>query len=157
MVFNSVSFLIFFVLILGLYQLPISWTWRKVILVFSSYYFYAAFNIAFLPILMFTTVLDWFTTTRMGRCRSQAARRGYLLLSLCSSLGLLSFFKYGNFLQQNAVQLLGSLGIQYQPFLWHLVLPPASRFTPSSRSPTRSTFIAGRTLPRSRSWISRSS
>ncbi|HTI28797.1 MAG TPA: MBOAT family protein, partial [Methylomirabilota bacterium] len=128
MVFNSVSFLIFFVVILGLYQLPISWTWRKVILVVSSYYFYAAFNIAFLPILMFTTVLDWFTTTRMQRCESRAGRRVYLLISLCTSLSLLSFFKYGNFLQQNAVTLLASLGIHYQPMLWHLVLPAGISF-----------------------------
>ena len=128
MVFNSVSFLIFFVLILGLYQLPVSWTWKKVILLVSSYYFYAAFNIAFLPILIFTTVLDWFTTTRMGRSRSPGARRAYLLLSLCSSLGLLSFFKYGNFLQQNAVQFLASVGIEYHPLMWNLVLPAGISF-----------------------------
>ena len=128
MVFNSVSFLIFFVVILGLYQLPISWTWRKAILLVSSYYFYAAFNIAFLPVLMFTTLLDWFTTTRMQRCRTPLARRGYVLLSLCSSLGLLSFFKYGNFLQQNAVHLLASFGIDYQPLTWNLVLPAGISF-----------------------------
>jgi alginate O-acetyltransferase complex protein AlgI len=77
---------------------------------------------------MFTTVLDWFTTTRMQRCESRAGRRVYLLISLCTSLSLLSFFKYGNFLQQNAVALLASLGIHYQPMLWHLVLPAGISF-----------------------------
>lgn len=128
MVFNSISFYIFFALILGLYQLPFTWTWKKVILMVASYYFYAAFNIAFLPILMFTTLLDWFTTTRMQRCRTKTGRRTYLLISLCSSLGLLSFFKYGNFLQQNATNVLASMGIDYQPMVWDIVLPAGISF-----------------------------
>jgi len=128
MVFNSVSFLIFFVLVLGLYQLALPWAARKALLLVASYYFYAAFNIAFTPILLFTTVVDWIATNRMARLDHPRARLPWLLLSLASNLGLLGFFKYGNFLQENAIRLLASAGVGYQPALWNIVLPAGISF-----------------------------
>jgi D-alanyl-lipoteichoic acid acyltransferase DltB (MBOAT superfamily) len=128
MVFNSVTFLIFFAVMLLVYRLTPTWLWRKRLLLGASYYFYSAFNIAFVPVLLFTTVVDWLLTRRMVATPSQGRRRAFLILSLLSNLGLLGFFKYGDFLQHNAAALLDLVGISYQPLAWSIVLPAGISF-----------------------------
>ncbi|MGH8045777.1 MAG: MBOAT family O-acyltransferase [Chthoniobacterales bacterium] len=152
MVFNSFSFLVFLVLILGLYQVPFAWHRRKGLLLVASYYFYAAFSIAFLPVLLFTTVVDWIATSQMAHCETKSARRGWLVLSLASNLGLLGFFKYGNFLQENLVRLLGSMGVEYHPAVWHLVLPAGISFY-TFQSLSYTIDIYRRTCPPARSFL----
>jgi hypothetical protein len=42
MVFNSLTFLVFFLVVLSLHHLPLPWRVRKVNLLLASYLFYAA-------------------------------------------------------------------------------------------------------------------
>jgi alginate O-acetyltransferase complex protein AlgI len=42
MVFNSLGFVAFFAIVLGVNALPLPWTWRKVNLLIASYVFYSA-------------------------------------------------------------------------------------------------------------------
>jgi alginate O-acetyltransferase complex protein AlgI len=128
MVFNSLTFLLFFAVVLGVNRLPLPWTGQKLFLLVASYVFYAAWNPPFVILLWITTVVDWFAARQMPRARSHAARRGLLMLSLVTNFGLLGFFKYGGFLLESCVRVLAVLGIAYRPAGPDIILPAGISF-----------------------------
>ena len=124
MVFNSLTFGVFFLGVLGLYYLvPMSWRGRKIMLLVASYLFYAAWNPPFVLLLMGSTVIDWWVAARMAATDNIARRRALLVISLVFNLGVLGFFKYGGFFLNNVEHLVALIGIHYQPPAWNIVLP----------------------------------
>jgi D-alanyl-lipoteichoic acid acyltransferase DltB (MBOAT superfamily) len=123
MVFNSITFLVFFAVVLGVYALPIPWRVKKLHLLLSSYLFYAAWNPPFVVLIWVSTLVDWLVAARMPRATSPFRRKVLLLASLGTNLGLLGFFKYGNFLLENFVTIAASLGVDYQPPRLDIFLP----------------------------------
>jgi alginate O-acetyltransferase complex protein AlgI len=128
MVFNSLSFLVFLVICLGLHHLPLTWRARKVNLLVASSLFYAAWNPLFLPLLWYAITLDWFLARALAAARTQARRKALLLVSLTSNLGLLAFFKYGPFLADNTNALFQTLGVPLHVPRMDVVLPVAISF-----------------------------
>ena len=123
MLFNSLTFLVFFVIIFGLHRLIPGWSGKKLLLLVASYLFYAAWNPPYVGILLFSTTLDWWLARLIWKSNIQRNRRLLLILSLVSNLSLLGFFKYGGFLLDNTRLLLGTLGIVYHPPALGVVLP----------------------------------
>lgn len=115
MVFNSLSFLVFFGVVLLFHNLVSSWEARKKGLLFFSYLFYAAWNPPFVILLWISTVVDWVAGKRIVAATSQFHKRLFLTASLVANLGLLGFFKYGNFLLDNFIYLLGLFNIDFNP------------------------------------------
>ena len=128
MVFNSLTFLVFFAAVLGVYRLPIPWRVKKVHLLISSYLFYAAWNPPFVVLIWLSTLVDWFVAGRLPQAESPLHRKALLLASLATNLGLLGFFKFGNFLLENFVALAASMGISYRPLQLDIVLPVGISF-----------------------------
>lgn len=128
MVFNSLTFLLFFALVLAVHNLRLSWRVRKLNLLLASYLFYAAWNPPFVLLLWVSTLVDWLAAAGMGRATSRAGRRAWLVLSLATNLGLLGFFKYGRFAVENFAALLSTLGIAYQPAAPDFILPVGISF-----------------------------
>jgi alginate O-acetyltransferase complex protein AlgI len=127
-VFNSLTFVAFFAIVLALHSLRLPWTFRKVNLLLASYVFYAAWNPPFILLLWISTVVDWYAAQGLVRARGKASRRAWMLLSVVVNLGMLLYFKYGGFLLQNFTTLMGSLGIDYQPPKFDIVLPVGISF-----------------------------
>lgn len=123
MIFNSLTFVVFFVVVLGMYYLPISWRAKKLNLLVASYIFYGAWNPPFLLLLWITTIIDWFAAKGMDAFPGMRARRAFLVLSLVANLGLLGFFKYGDFLSASFGAALGALGVGYRPPRLDIILP----------------------------------
>jgi alginate O-acetyltransferase complex protein AlgI len=115
MLFNSLTFVVFFAVVLVLHHLPIGWGWKKLNLLLASYLFYAAWNPPFVLLLWLSTLVDYVAAARLTRTERLWARRGWLLLSMATNLGMLGFFKYGGFLLDNFVALAGAYGYAYQP------------------------------------------
>ncbi len=128
MVFNSLTFLIFILIVLILHHLPLRWTTKKFNLLIASYLFYAAWNPPFVILLWISTIVDWFAAKRLGRTENIAARRGLLLVSLGVNLGLLGFFKYANFVLDNFILFMDTLGVAYRPPPLDIVLPVGISF-----------------------------
>jgi alginate O-acetyltransferase complex protein AlgI len=123
MTFNSFTFIIFFAVVLSIYYLPLSWRTHKIILLIASYFFYGAWNPPFVLLLWLTTFMDWLCALWIERAATQTARRLILLLSLVSNLGMLSFFKYGNFFLENFMAAAHLLGVNYRPAAPSIILP----------------------------------
>jgi len=123
MAFNSLTFLVFFALVLLVYQLPIGWTARKFLLLAASYGIYAAWNAPFVVLLMLAAGVDFVFAGLLGRIERRALRKIILACSLTFNLGLLGYFKYSNFLLESFVAGLGGLGIAYRPARLSIIVP----------------------------------
>lgn len=123
MLFNSLTFVVFFALVLGAYWTLRSWEARKNLLLVASYVFYGTWNPPFALLLFATTALDWWLGARIAASTTPGRRKAWLVASLASNLSMLGFFKYGNFLLENFTWLLAQGGIAYQPPKLDLFLP----------------------------------
>ena len=128
MVFNSLTFVVFFALVLGIHSLPLPWTTRKFNLLIASYIFYSAWNPPFVMLLWISTVVDWYAAQGLVKARREAARHAWMLLSVVANLGMLAYFKYGQFFVDNFSALMASLGVAWQPAHYDIVLPVGISF-----------------------------
>ena len=128
MLFNSLTFVVFFALVLALHQAPLSWRTKKINLLLASYLFYAAWNPLFTLLLWLSTAVDWWVAKWLYREQRLGRRRGLLAISVLVNLGLLGYFKYGGFLLENFQALAAALGFSYQPAQWSIVLPVGISF-----------------------------
>ena len=69
MVFNSLTFVVFFAIVLALHAMPLSWTTKKVNLLIASYLFYAAWNPPFIILLWVSTVVDWYAAQALVKAQ----------------------------------------------------------------------------------------
>jgi len=125
MLFNSFSFLFFFVLVLAVHLLPLPWWLRKCNLLLASYAFYMAWNPPFVGLLIVSTLIDWFAAKGMGRSEKPLTRKLLLVVSLLTNLGILGFFKYAETLLAYFTDVMQWMGLNYQPPQqdWDIVLP----------------------------------
>lgn len=128
MLFNSITFMLFFVVVLGLHSLPLPWKFKKFNLLIASYIFYGAWSPPFVLLLMGTTLLDWLIARWMGQTEAPTRRRWLLLFSLLSNFGILGYFKYGGFLLENFTTAVNAVGIPYAPAAPNIVLPVGISF-----------------------------
>lgn len=124
MLFNSLTFILFFAVVFSLHALlrraPNA---RKNLLLIASYIFYAAWNPPYVLILIFSTTLDWWLARKIWLSTSDAKRKRLLVVSIAANLSLLAFFKYGAFLLANFQLALSAVGITYSPPLFDVILP----------------------------------
>ena len=129
MLFNSLSFIVFLVIVLALYYSKLfNWTGKKRMLLFASYVFYGLWNPPLVILLWISTGVDWITGKKLSTEENQKKRKLWLLLSMCVNLGFLGFFKYGNFLLENFTHLMNSIGVEYQAQPMDIILPMGISF-----------------------------
>jgi alginate O-acetyltransferase complex protein AlgI len=128
MLFNSLTFVVFFAVVISLYWCLGPWNARKNLLLVASYVFYGAWNPPFAALLFSTTAMDFWLGARIAKAQRGHARRVWMTASVCMNLSMLGFFKYGNFLLQNFQWLLARIGIIYQPPHLDILLPVGISF-----------------------------
>src|ERR1041384_8068054 len=128
MLFNSLTFVVFFVVVVAAYWSIRPWNARKNLLVIASYIFYGAWNPPFAALLFSTTAMDFWLGRQMSRAKGRRSRRAWLVASVCMNLSMLGFFKYGNFLLENFQWLLARVGIIYHPPHLDILLPVGISF-----------------------------
>jgi len=107
MVFTSLAFLKFFLVVLfALYVLPTR-TLKQLAILVASCYFYAYWNPIYLLLLATPSLIDYFCSICIEDSSDPRVRKGWLLVSLVTNLGLLGYFKYTNFFAENISELLG--------------------------------------------------
>jgi alginate O-acetyltransferase complex protein AlgI len=121
MLFNSLSFLIFFpVVTVAYFLLPHRYRW--LLLLVASCIFYMVFIPAYILILAFLIVIDYFACIWIEQSQGRR-RKTFLLLSILSVCLALFAFKYFNFINGNLHALAGFLGWNYPIGLLRLILP----------------------------------
>jgi len=128
MVFNSYTFIVFFIIMLILHNLPFTWKTKKINLLLASYVFYAAWNPPFILLLWLSTVVDFFVGRALYTQQNIHKKRALLVVSLIGNLGMLCFFKYGTFLLNNFVTVVNAIGWDFHPAKPNIILPAGISF-----------------------------
>ena len=109
MLFNSLSFLLFFPVVTILYfLLPHKTRWF--LLLSASCFFYMFFKPVYILILFFTIVIDYFAGILIEKEIEPHKRKKYLIASLIANIGVLAIFKYYNFINSNIDGLVNYFG-----------------------------------------------
>ncbi len=123
MQFDSITFLLFFLLVLAGYNVLRDWGTRKWFLLVASYLFYSAWNPPFLLLLLGSTTLDWLIARRIDQAEDPTRRKAWVVATLLINLGVLGYFKYSHFVLDNFASALASVGIAYVPPAFDIILP----------------------------------
>lgn len=130
MLFNSLEFVLFFPIVVGLYfVIPKRYRW--LFLLGSSYYFYMAWNPKYILLILLSTVVDYVAANGMAKMTTINGKKKFLYLSLIVNLGLLIGFKYLGFIDENLRFLFELVGLGYPnppPFIDKIVLPVGISF-----------------------------
>src|SRR3954465_8484883 len=99
MIFNSIGFGVFFPIVFVLYWFVAnrSLKLQNGLLLVSSYFFYACWDWRFLFLLLFSTLLDFFSGLKMSSTKSLREKKTWFWLSILVNLGFLGIFKCYNF------------------------------------------------------------
>ncbi len=111
MLFNSIQFLIFFIVVTLAY-FSLSWRGRWMLLLAASCYFYMVFKPVFILILFFTIVIDYYAGIWIGRAQDKKQKKLLLIISLISNIGILAFFKYYDFLGDSFNAIFNGVGLR---------------------------------------------
>src|SRR5579862_3369184 len=128
MLFNSYTFIVFFIIVLILHNLPFSWKTKKINLLFASYIFYAAWNPPFILLLWLSTIVDFFVGKALYTQENKNKKKLLLVISLIGNLGMLCFFKYGGFILENFTHIVNAFGFNYHPAKPNIILPAGISF-----------------------------
>lgn len=123
MLFNSLQFFYFFIIVSGFYFiLPHRFRW--ILLLIASCYFYMYFIPVYIIILFFTILIDYGVGIWLEKTKEQQKKKNILLLSIVANIGILAFFKYYNFFIDNINILFSTAGLNINPIKhWEIILP----------------------------------
>jgi D-alanyl-lipoteichoic acid acyltransferase DltB (MBOAT superfamily) len=136
MIFNSLSFLIFFLIVLAGYWTMQAFRWRlrgqNTLLLVASYIFYGSWDWIFLGLILFSTLWNYFFSLWIDHTKNEQLRRRQLIVTLIGNFVLLGFFKYFNFFSDQLFLLLKAIGIAHensnQFIISNLILPVGISF-----------------------------
>ncbi len=130
MFFNSINFAIFLPIVYALYWLlsKKGLGIQNVLLLVSSYFFYACWDWRFLFLLVFSTLLDYITGIKIETSKNQKHKIFWFWLSISVNLGFLGVFKYYNFFANSFADFSSQFGFHVSPFTLKLILPVGISF-----------------------------
>ena len=123
MYFNSLDFLIFFVIFTILYWSVKSIFYKQVLIIFGSYLFYAFWNIYFLSIIIFSTLFNYYISLIITDNKYRNYRIVLFTVSITFNLSLLFIFKYYNFFTESLLALFNKSGEDYYYSSINIILP----------------------------------
>lgn len=130
MLFNSINFAIFLPIVFMLYWFIANKNlkFQNILLLVSSYFFYACWDWRFLFLLIFSTMLDYFTGIKMSEAENQRTKKKWFWLSISINLGFLGVFKYYNFFALSFAHAISNFGLHVNPWTLKVILPVGISF-----------------------------
>ncbi len=127
MLFNSYIFIFAFLpVVFGVYHVLLKYhnvLYAKMFLVLASLFFYSWWNIAYLPILVFSLVFNFYIGELLQRDSIAGRKKTALLIGVFINIALLGYYKYADFFIDNVNYVAGS-----EIENLHLLLPLAISF-----------------------------
>lgn len=127
MLFNSFIFWVFFAVVIAIYW-RLKHRGQNILLLVASYTFYGYWDWRFLSLIAFSTIVDFIVAQRVESSATPKLKRRWLLLSICTNLGLLGFFKYFGFFVNEFVELMHVFGVDASVTTLKIILPVGISF-----------------------------
>ncbi len=120
--FVSVEFLVFFPVVMLLFNfLPSKYRWC--VLLISSYFFYFYWNPWTILLLLTTTLVSYVSAISIEKAKSKKEEKFWLVLTLIVSLGFLVVFKYLSFFLNSFIDLANLFGVEKESYVLNIFLP----------------------------------
>ncbi len=121
MLFNSLTYLIFLLIVVILYWL-LPLRSRLYLIFFSSLVFYGFWRIEFIALLLLSTFVDWFVSIKIYKS-AQKNKSKLLILGVSFNIALLFYFKYLIFFTSNLIGFANFFGLHIDQFVTNIILP----------------------------------
>jgi D-alanyl-lipoteichoic acid acyltransferase DltB (MBOAT superfamily) len=126
--FNSLTFVVFYLAVFALYWLLRARGPQNVLLLVASWIFYGAWSWKFLLLLIASSVIDYFCGMLIEGAANPRRKRLWLILSVSGNLLFLATFKYLGFFVTEFAALLERLGFAASTPVLEIVLPVGISF-----------------------------
>ena len=128
MLFNSWQFGIFLPIVFALYwSVPQRFRWAMILA--SSYWFYMSWNVKYIALILFTTLISYMAAIFLERFNdNKPVKKFILVFTLISCLGVLFVFKYFNFFAGAFADFLNMFALHLHPVTLKLLLPVGISF-----------------------------
>ncbi len=104
MVFPTLSFLVFYVVVWPLSWAAVALRWHRVhklVIILASYVFYSSWNTKIMVVLLASVLLNWLAGRLIDFHRGRLAARWILSVACAVNIRVLAFFNYVNFFPCN--------------------------------------------------------
>jgi alginate O-acetyltransferase complex protein AlgI len=129
MIFNTPMFFWFFMIFFVFYGFVfLKQTPRVYLIVVGSLVFYGAWNYAFIPLLVFSGIADYFIAQKIDQLPEKRDKKRWLMVSLAINLGILGLFKYADFVLVSVADFITLFGYQASLPTLSWVLPVGISF-----------------------------
>ncbi|MEI8112506.1 MAG: MBOAT family O-acyltransferase [Bacteroidia bacterium] len=125
MLFNSITYFFFFVIVFSLYWslLRKDFKWQNLFLFAASYCFYGWWDVRFLILIFISSSVDFFLGRAIFHQTERRKKLHLLRLAMFINLGMLGFFKYYNFFVDSFANLTVHFGFEPNLRVLHIILP----------------------------------
>ena len=125
MIFNSLTFLLFFVAVFLIYWFPLKNTTRgqNIFLLLASYFFYGYADWKMLPLLIVATLIFYYLGKAIAGAKTE--KHGYWLtfVGVALGVGTLLYFKYFNFFVESFASLFNAVGLHANLHTFNIIMP----------------------------------
>lgn len=129
MLFPTIEFAIFFILIFSLNWSTIKFPLvRKIILVIASYFFYGYWDWRFMTLLFLCSFSNYFFGIFIGLFQQKNYKKIILVISVCVNLLILGFFKYYGFFISSFNNIMIQFGLNFHLPILNIILPVGISF-----------------------------
>ena len=122
MIFNSVTFIIFLFIVVGLYWI-LSSKPRQFLIFASSLIFYGFWRYEYTLLMLASAINDYFISLLIDKTKDKKKKKLLLIFSLIVNLGFLFYFKYLLFFARNAISIVNLVGFDIPPPNFSILLP----------------------------------
>lgn len=130
MIFNQPVFAIFLVIVFTLYWMPFTrnGAHKHPVLLAASYVFYGWWDVRYLALIIFCSLVAFFCGILIHRARTPQLRKLYLVVSIVVPLAVLVIFKYYDFFITSLMSACGSIGVEVHLHTLRVLLPVGISF-----------------------------
>ena len=129
MLFNTPIFFVFFVVFLLIYGLILTQKRPKLYFILvASLVFYGAWNYRFIPLLVGSSIIDYYLALAIGAAPTLKRKKLLLAASVAMNLGILGLFKYADFVLVSVSDFLQVFGVEASLPTLSWVLPVGISF-----------------------------
>jgi len=127
LLFNSIKFGIFLPIVFFAYWIvPKKFRWLVILI--SSYYFYMSWDVKYVTLILFTTIISYICAIILKRTDKKSIKKCSIAITIIACLGVLVAFKYFNFFADSFSDLMQSFGWNITPLTLNIVLPVGISF-----------------------------
>jgi len=125
MVFNSLPFLIFFIVVFLVYWFPLKNTTKgqNIFLLIASYFFYGYADWHMLPLLIVATLLFYYLGKGIASAKTEKKSYWLTFLGVVLGVGTLLYFKYFNFFIESFARFFEMCGLHTNLHTFNIIMP----------------------------------